>query len=244
MAMLVALMPAVVILAACGARAPSSEQAAEGLPSTSVAANGDTSSTTATDNPQSVPAVREMSVFLRPRTDADVLPNRLSYRLDREPCTDWERAHGGCLGDPIPDDSRLLLAGLGVGKTSLYAWPTTNGGVCFAWDDGAGGCVHDFAQVEDRAAFMGIDPDQEGVGAPGTLVGVVPDDVAAAEVKVRGVDQAAVLRRNGVFYELPDGSCTNWAFESLTLSYRDGGSATIPIKWQHGSRTLPDTCRA
>jgi hypothetical protein len=45
--------------------------------------------------------------------------------------------------------------------------------------------VPDFAHGRSRAAFIGIDPDREGVGAPGTLLGVVPDDVVAVDVKVR-----------------------------------------------------------
>jgi hypothetical protein len=80
------------------------------------------------------------------------------------------------------------------------------------------------------------------VAVPGTLVGLVPDDVVAVEVKVRGVQQPAVIQSNGLFYELPDGSCTNWAFESLTATYRDGSSDTVPIEWHHGSRELPETC--
>ena len=85
---------------------------------------------------------------------------------------------------------------------------------------------------------MGIDPDDLGVGYPGTLVGVVPDDVEAADVQVQGVLYPATVERNGIFYELPDGSCTNWAFESLTVTYRNGGSDTVPIKWHHGPTLL------
>jgi L-ascorbate metabolism protein UlaG (beta-lactamase superfamily) len=115
-----------------------------------------------------------------------------------------------------------------VRKTKLYAWPTTNGWVCWAWAEGAGGCLHDFAHGESRTAFTGIDPDELGVGYPGTLVGVAPDDVEAAEVQVQSVRFAATVERNGIFYELPDGSCTNWVFESLTETYCGGGSHTRP----------------
>jgi hypothetical protein len=131
-----------------------------------------------------------------------------------------------------------------VRKTSLYAWPTTNGWVCWAWDDGGGGCQPDFAQLRQSAGFIGIDPDDEGIGYPGTLVGIVPDDVAAVEVRVRGVSRPAIVENNGIFYELPDGSCTNWAFESVTVRYRDGRSDTAPINWHDGSSELPETCAA
>ena len=209
-------------------------------PSTSVQSTETPTSTETTTAPS---AVEEMSVFSRSRTEADALPGDLSYRLKGNRCNDWERAHGGCLGDPIGEESRLLLSGLGVGDTSLYAWPTTGGGVCWAWDEGAGGCLHDFAHG-GKVAYMGIDPDDEGIGAPGTLVGVIPDEVMAASVQIRGVTRPAIVHSNGIFYELPDGSCTNWAFESLTASYRDGNSETIPITWHHGPSDLPESCAA
>jgi hypothetical protein len=243
MPVLLALLAAALVMAGCGESAVSSDKAAGGQPSSSVSSDEDVSATTATDTPQSTVAVNEMSVFLRLRTDADVLPSRLSYRLRPEGrCTDRQRADFGCLGDPIADESRLLLSGLGVGKTSLYAWPTTTGAVCWAWDDGAGACAHDFARGETRAIYMGIDPDDEGVGAPGNLLGVVPDDVVAVDVQVRGEQQAAVVQGNGFFYELPDGSCTNWAFESFTVRYRNGSADTVPIEWHQGREELPATC--
>jgi hypothetical protein len=117
---LLALLAAAVVMAGCGESAVSSGKAAEGQPSSSVSSDEGVSATTATDPPQSTAAVNEMSVFVRPRTDADVLPSRLSYRLrPKGRCTDWQRADFGCPGDPIADESRLLLSGLGVRKDEL-----------------------------------------------------------------------------------------------------------------------------
>jgi hypothetical protein len=110
--------------------------------------------------------------------------------------------------------------------------------VCYAWAEGAGGCLPHFTEGPRRVAPMGIDPDEEGIGYPGTLVGVVPDDVVSADVQVQGARYAATVEGNGIFYELPDGACTNWAFESLTVTYRDGGSDTVPINWHHGPTLL------
>ena len=157
----------------CGSVETRSSESPAQDPSTSVSST-DTLGSDAThaaptntgDASDPVPAVEEMSVFSRPRTEADVLPGGLGlpYRLE---CTEWHVAQGGCPGDPIADESRLLLSGLGVRKTSLYAWPTTNGWVCWAWDDGGGGCQPDFAQLRQSAGFIGIDPDDEGIGYPG-----------------------------------------------------------------------------
>lgn len=193
------------------------------------------------------PAVEEMSVFTRPRTQADVLPSPSWGRRDWGCDEDMIEAWGGCLGSPLGDDSRLLLAAPGSTNINLYAWPTENGGVCFAWSGGAGGCVVDFqyyARAYGRSpTFMGIDPDREGVGVPGALVGVVPDNVASAEVVVQGQRRPAIVESNGLFYELPDPSCTFWAFESLTVGYVDGTSETVPIDWRRGRKAGEGPCR-
>jgi hypothetical protein len=142
-------------------------------------------------------------------------------------CTKWLRTHDACFGDDIAGQSHLLLAGLGETKASLYAWPMTSGGVCWAWGEGSGMCVEHFP-AQDRAALTGIDPDAMGAGAPGTIVGVVPDDVVAARVTVHGIDRDALVQSNGLFYELADGADTCKAVDSVTISYRDGSADTIP----------------
>lgn len=96
---------------------------------------------------------------------------------------------------------------------------------------GGGACSPDFERTLTRAVFVGIDPDSEGVGAPGTIVGVVPDDVVAVDITVGGTHHPATLDRNGFFYELPDGDCTNAAFESLTLTFQDQSSDIVPLRW-------------
>lgn len=194
----------------------------------------------------SEPAVEEMSVFSRPRTGEDELPGSLAYLLKGHQCDDWLRSQDRCPGEAIADQSRLLLTYVGVRTTSLYAWPTTGGGVCVAPDDGGASCIRDFRPGGrgTRTAYMGMDPDTDGVGAPGTLLGVVPDDVSAVTVKVGGVEYPAVVKNNGVFYELADGSCSFWAFQSLTTTYRDGTSDTVPIDWRNGDRPMPETCEA
>jgi hypothetical protein len=191
-----------------------------------------------------ITAVEEMSVFSRPRTEADVLPGGLGvpYRMH---CTEWHRDHGGCAGDGLGDESRLLLSGLGVRDVSLYAWPTTNGWVCWArvGEGGGGGCIRAFADARGtRIGFGGIDPHQPGSGYPGTLIGLLPDDVVAAPVQVDGVVQAAIVESNAIFYELPDSSCTNWAFESLTATYSDGRQDTVPISWHASQGNTPVPC--
>jgi hypothetical protein len=242
----------IAVAVGCGSVETRSSEAPAQDPSSSVSSTDtlgsaettDAAPTDTGDGSDSVPAVEEMSVFSRPRTEADVLPGGLGlpYGMDCPDIPEWRR-HGGCSGEALGDESRLLLSGLGVRDTSLYAWPTLNGWVCWAWvGEGGGGCLHDFTQAEMRVAYAGIDPDQPGSGYPGTLIGVVPDDVVAAQIQVDGVAQPAIVQSNGIFYELPDGSCTNWAFESLTATYRDGSSNTVPIRWHDGPGNTPAPC--
>jgi hypothetical protein len=210
-----------------GAISDATPAEAQGASSTSVV--DDRSSTDATEASQSAPAVAEMSVFSRPRTETDILPPELAYRLEGNHVSQ---------GDAEANESRLLLSGMGVREKNLYAWPTENGWVCFAWAEGAGACLPDFDSGAARAVLLIADQDGEGIGAPGAIVGVVPDDVVGADVTVEGVRHPAILDRNGVFYELPDGGCTMAAFQSLTAAYRDGTSETVRIESHHGPKPL------
>jgi hypothetical protein len=170
-----------------------------------------------------VTALSKMSVFSRPQSEEDVLPRRLYYRMKpEERCPALGDTEAFCSGSNVPEESRLLLSDLGVRKTTLYAWPTTEGWVCYAWDAGAGGCTPDFAHGKVPAAKIGIDPDELGVGAPGVLVGIVPDDVVAVSVKVDGVEYPAVTGGNGFFFELPTAKCSFRSFNSVWLTFRDG----------------------
>lgn len=169
-------------------------------------------------------ALSQMSVFARLQTEEDVLPRRLYYRMEpEERCPALADTDAFCRGTNVPEESRLLVSGLGVRRTTLYAWPTSEGWVCWAWDAGAGGCAPNFAN-DDRVpvAMTGIDPDKLGVGAPGVVVGIVPDDVVAASVKVDGVEYAAVVDRNGFFFELPTAKCSPKSFNSIWLTFSDG----------------------
>jgi hypothetical protein len=214
------------------------------------ASKGHEKAKTAGELTSSEPAVNEMSVFSRPRTEEDVLPSSLDYLMKGHRCDDWLRSQDRCPGDPIGDQSRLLLTNMGVGKNRLYAYPTTNGWVCWALADGGGGCVSHFRMEQPRIAYLGIDPDDEGTGGPGALVGIAPDDEVSADVQVLGVNHAATLESNGVFYELTDASCTMRAFEALTATARDGSSGRRAIDWAHGAtmdgehpaNVLPEGC--
>jgi hypothetical protein len=96
-------------------------------------------------------------------------------------------------------------------------------------------------RVEGRADFVGIDPDAPGAGAPLTFVGVVPDDVVAARVKVHGIDYDALVQSNGFFYELSDAADTCAPVDSVTIFYQDGSSDTIPDEMIGWMSDRPET---
>lgn len=182
----------------------------------------------------------EMSVFSRPGEESDVLPEEYSYRLhSMGECGDWERAHDACFGDQIGDESRLVLADLGETHANLYAWPTTSGGVCWATGKGMGMCTNHFTP-DVSAGFMGWDSDTPGTGAPLTLIGVVPDKVVAARVKIHGIDHDALVQSNGFFYELSDAADACAPVDSVTIFYRDGSSDTIPDRMIGWGWTRPE----
>ena len=182
------------------------------------------------------PAALEMSVFSTPRTAADVLPPELAYRLvDDMGCERRSRENfGGCVGKGLGDESRLLLSNLGARKTKLWAWPTDTGAVCWAWDEGGGGCEVDWAFREltgRRVGFIAVDVDELRAGEPTILVGVVPDDVAAVDVTVAGVLLPAAVSRNGMYFELPDSECALGDVEEIAVTYADGTLEKTPSDW-------------
>jgi hypothetical protein len=176
-------------------------------------------------------AVDEMAVFARPAEDADVLPQQFAYRFERDPrpCPPLGPPMWGCLGEQLAGESRLLLSDLGEGDAKLYAWPTTEGYVCWGWDVGGGGCTPDFAQGNSRTSLLGTDSDPEGEGDPGALVGIVPDDVVAVAIGMDGVRYPARVESNGLYFEYPSARCTSASVESITVTFVDGSTDTSPL---------------
>jgi hypothetical protein len=185
------------------------------------------------------PAVDEMAVFARPAEEADTLPPRFHYRLESSlrPCPALGPPIWGCIGEQLAIESRLLLSGLGEREVKLYAWPTTEGYVCWGLNTVGGGCTPDFELNKPRAAFLGSDPDSGGEGAPGAIIGIVPDDVVAVDVVVSGNRRPATFGNNGFYYELSSGACGMASFDRIIVTHRDGsvGSASLDY-WQNAPR--------
>ena len=113
----------------------------------------------------------------------------------------------------------------------LYATPTTLGAVCFYWSGGAGGCVEDL-DASGGVQFMGIDPDLEGSGAPGAVVGVASDSVRSVAAWSGKSRFEAVLASGGFLVELPNSDCSLTAVESVVVTHEDGATTDVPIVWR------------
>jgi hypothetical protein len=195
-----------------------------------------------------VPAVAEMSVFKRPRTAADVLPERSAARLEPLPCPEELRELGRCpYPAPIGDESRLLLSGLGVQQKSIYAWPMDDGSVCLGGAGGGSICSPRFRKGI-RAEIFGVDPPKvDGAGAPGAILGLIPDDVVAVDVVVLGMRRPATIGSNAFFYELPDASCGLSTFDAVVVTLRDGTVLSESVAWEdrphQEGKVPPPFCR-
>lgn len=177
------------------------------------------------------PAADEMRVFDRPAEETDTLPRQFHSRLESglRPCPALGPPMWGCIGEQLAGRSRLLLSDLGEQEAKLYAWPTTEGYVCWGSGNGGGGCTPDFAQGDSRTSLLGSDSDPEGEGVPGALFGIVPDDVVAVAIGVDGVQYPAIVGNNGLFFEFPDARCTAAAIDSITVTFADGSTDSRPL---------------
>ena len=168
----------------------------------------------------SVSALDEMSVFSRPRTEEDVLPSSLDYLLKGRQCNDWLRSQDRCPGDAKPEESRLLLTNLGVKKTSLYAWPTTNAWVCWAMADGGGGCLRDFrprGAARGRRTWVSIRTTTEWeIRAHSWAWFRMTCQQSRSRSGGSTSSSRQSLRTMASSTSLPKVRCSFWAFQSLT----------------------------
>lgn len=174
----------------------------------------------------SVPAAEELSVFDQPRMPADDLPadarSEVEAVLAASESVDASLQPGAANGG-----SRLLLADLGEAHASLFAFRTTKGNVCmvFTAGYGSGGCFARFSH-DVPVAWDVRDVDEVGGGLPAIVSGIAPDDVSSVGVRVGDRLIPALLKNNGFFLELPDGS--PWPSE-LSVGFDGGEEARVQI---------------
>jgi hypothetical protein len=151
--------------------------------------------------PTFVAAVRELALSAGPNVPRELLP-----------------------GEPLLNESRLLLADLGPQNARLYAVPTSTGKVCLVFSGGLTGCEESFAN--SPMSWSLFDPDRLGSGEPFTLYGMAPDDVNRVQVAVEGVLHRALLKNNAFYYRLSDARALP---QKIVVSFVDGTSETISL---------------
>jgi hypothetical protein len=167
------------------------------------------------------PAVGQMSVFTTGRAAEDAVDLR-ALALQ---CPMRE------LGTLLPDQSRRLLPAQGA-LGDLFGIPTSEGAVCLSLGPSGGTtCARDLNERGEGIWFMGIDRDQHSEGAPGSVVGMASDDVAAVVAVQGGAKYPARLARNGFAYTLPSGSCAVGDVTELIVEYADGSSKRIDLSY-------------
>jgi hypothetical protein len=213
-----------VVATGCGAtpdaepRPPTRPMAAE---SRCVAPKGESATMSSAD----FPAVGQMSVFTTRRAAGDAVD------VHALGLSDFSESQVGELGTLLPDQSRRLLPAQGA-LGDLFGIPTSEGAVCLSVAPrGAGTCARDLDELGRGIWFMGIDPDRQRKGAPGSVVGMASDDVVAVLAVRRDGTYPARLERNGFAYTLPSGACAVGDVSELIVKYADGSSKRVDLSY-------------
>jgi hypothetical protein len=120
---------------------------------------------------------------------------------------------------------RRLLRRLGPDHGDLYAFPTTDGGVCVILSDRGTICPTIGASADQRVtqwALSGGYLNSEGVTLPTEIFGVVGDEVRSVTFDLNGTEVAVPIKNNAYFYDVGDvAPGTPWV-ASLQFKYADG----------------------
>jgi len=165
-----------------------------------------------------------LAVFSKKRGPADVLPARLAASLG-DLAGDASVPAALRNGTPQLEKSRLLLSNVGSTHADLYAFPTSKGYVCQAFDAGPRGCSRSFTR-ELPVGLTRFDVDGLGTGTPMAIAGLVPNNITRVDVVVEGTAHAALLRNNAYFFEAPNAAAQP---EAVRVHFASGNTTTIPL---------------
>jgi hypothetical protein len=171
-----------------------------------------------------IPALPPLAVFERARTAADILPARVAARLPS--LAGDERVPVEFRNAPVRlAESRLLLSGVGSLRADLYAIPTANGGLCYAFTRGPQSCLVELT-AKQPVSVAQYDPDGPGRGRPSAVAGIAPNDVVRIDVVIGGRRRRAILRNNAYFYEASNARDQPSA---LIVRFRDGKRVHVEL---------------
>jgi hypothetical protein len=136
--------------------------------------------------------------------------------------TGWNKEHPKTgPGNPILSKSTDLLAGVGTKADTLSAFPTSRGAVCYqilaagtcGKLDTPSGITFSILSIRDRGT---------------RLFGVASDQVSRVQVVVDETTRDAILRKNGFYYQLPDGSDGS-EVQRVISTLVDGSTYTVSV---------------
>jgi hypothetical protein len=149
----------------------------------------------------------------------DVFPAAVARALDYLPDPRMGSAIGG--------EVRQLFADAGRNRVSLYAFPTTNGYVCYVLTESAspGSCVGRFARNQPIAWSV-----YSGETVSPSIAGLVSDEVVSVEVVVKGTERSALLAHGAFFYQPRDATAIA-DFDGLRVTLKDGTSVVKSLSF-------------
>jgi len=125
-------------------------------------------------------------------------------------------------GIPLTSEARDLLSGVGREGDTLTAFRTQRGDVCFEIR-AAGTC----GRVDTPSGITFAILSTRTGGA--RLYGVAADQVVRVEIQVNGANSKALLRDNGFYYHLPQGTASS-DIDRVTAIWNDGSAHAFPVR--------------
>lgn len=165
----------------------------------------------------------QMAVFHQPALPTTATPADVARRLDSLPPSD----HGRGLGREV----RVLARDMGVAKTTVYAFPTERGAVCYVAvaASSTASCVPpDFPSMRGRLGNLGW-MIYFGADTRLTVLGVAMDSVVGVDVVLNSGVERARLVRNSFFWESRDGDTPRTALKALIARQRDGTETRLDV---------------
>jgi hypothetical protein len=169
-----------------------------------------------------VAAAGLMRALHEPPTEASAVPPEIAASLAMVP-------------DVETGNARRLISGIGSQGYSVYAAPTSAGGVCVATPAG-GGC---FPSFPEAGVSTSVGMNNDGRASPSDrelIAGVARDDVTKIVVAAGTRRLPVPLRNGGFVYEAP--TVGLWA-DALLVKLADGSTARVPIANANRFEAIP-----
>jgi hypothetical protein len=157
------------------------------------------------------PVAHEMAAaFAAPVVPDSQLPEAVKQGLDFLPRP----------GTALPNQTRRIGHGLGKNGIDIYAFPTTQGKVCWVETESTamGSCVPSFRFLKGEVATDVYSGDT----APQTVTGVASNRVAAISVHVGDRLEPVAVTRNTFFWQAPTSDVTRDDIKGLVVRWHNG----------------------